>query len=271
MTRPLTPRLAKPGRSGSGPGPGSGPRPLSPLLALVVLAAGILASAGLGLRTAAAGRDVPVAPVAATSPSVQIANFAFAPQVLTVTAGDSITWTNQDEAPHTVTTTSAPRAISSPMLSKGQSFTFRFTVPGTYSYYCAVHPDMRAQVVVNPAPAAPTTPRSSAKPSSSPPPQPTHSVAVASAPATPSAVHSQHEGAPSAPAASSPASSAASATSAVSAAPASSALSTDAAAAPAAPGGGQSSLNPTLVLAGITAGTTVFCLLLVASRRTDES
>lgn len=266
MTRPLTPRLAKPGRSGSGP------RPLSPLLALVVLAAGILASAGLGLRTAAAGRDVPLAPVAATSHSVQIANFAFAPQVLTVTAGDSITWTNQDEAPHTVTTTSAPRAISSPMLSKGQSFTFRFTVPGTYSYYCAVHPDMRAQVVVNPAPAAPTTPRPSAKSASSPPPQPTHSVAVASAPATPSAVHSQHEGAPSVPAASSsPASSAASATSAVSAAPASSALSTDAAAAPAAPGGGQSSLNPTLVLAGITAGTTVFCLLLVASRRTDES
>lgn len=269
MTRPLTPRLAKTWR----------PRPLSPLLTLVVLAAGILASAGLGLRTAATGRDVPVAPVAAASHSVQMANFAFAPQVLTVTAGDSITWTNQDEAPHTVTTTSAPRAISSPMLSKGQSFTFTFTVPGTYSYYCAVHPDMRAQVVVNPAPAAPTKPSPSAKPSSSPPPPPTHSVAVVPVrPTTPSAVHSHHEVASSAPrasssapTASSPASSATPATSAASAAPASSPPSTDAAAAPAVPGGGQSSLNPTLVLAGITAGATVFCLLLVASRRADES
>lgn len=264
MTRPLTPRLRTPWR----------PRPWVPLLALAVVALGILASASLGLQRPVSGRGSHLAPVAAASHSVQMANFAFAPQVLTVTVGDSITWTNQDEAPHTVTTTSAPQGISSPMLSKGQSFTFTFTVPGTYSYYCTVHPDMRARVVVKSAPAAPTTLSPSAKPSSSSSPSGAHSVAVLPAhPTTPSAVHSHHEVALSAPTASTPASSASSAAPAMSPAPAppaSAPLSTDAAAAPAVPGGGQSSLNPTLVLAGITAGATVFCLLLVASRRADE-
>jgi plastocyanin len=121
MTRPLTPRFPRPWR----------PRPLLPLLTVVGLAVSIVSSAGVGLRTAARDAGATVAPVAATSHSVQMANFAFTPQVLTVTAGDSITWTNQDEAPHTVTTTSGPQAINSPMLSKGQSFTFPFTVPGT--------------------------------------------------------------------------------------------------------------------------------------------
>ena len=163
MTRPLTPRLPKPWR----------PRPWSPLLMLAVLAVGVAASAGAGLRTTTGDS----APVAAASHSVQMVNFAFAPQVLTVTSGDSVTWTNQDEAPHTVTTTSGPRSISSPMLSKGQSFTYTFVTPGTYSYYCTVHPDMRAEVVVNPAPSAASTPSPSVKPSTTAPPQPTHSAA----------------------------------------------------------------------------------------------
>ena len=262
MTRPLVPRLLKPWR----------PRPILPLLTLAVVALGITTSAGVGLRTSGRGGSVPVA---AASHSVQIAGFAFAPQAITVTAGDSITWTNQDEAPHTVTTSSGPQAISSPSLSKGQSFTFTFTVPGTYSYYCAVHPDMRAQVVVNPAPPAPSTSSPAARPSTTAAPPSTHSAAApATHSASPSAAHPDQDTPPSRSAMSMPssASSAAPSSSApASAAPFTSAsASTDAAPGPAAADGGQNPLNPTLVLAGLTAGAAVFCLLLVASRRPDD-
>lgn len=272
MTRPLIPRLPKPWR----------PRPLLPLLTLAVLAVGIAASAGAGLRTGPRGEDVRATPVAAAGHAVQIVNFAFAPQSLTVAQGDSITWTNQDEAPHTVTTTSGPRQISSPMLSKGQSFTFTFTVAGTYSYYCAVHPDMRAQVVVTPAPAPSTKPSTPAKPSASAPPSPTHTAALHSTqPSVAGSADSGHgsmTSAPSAPSAQ-PKSSAASGTSASSATPAPSNVPTsgpppstdEAAAVPSAANSGQDPLNPTLLLAGLTAGATVFCLLLAASRRSDES
>lgn len=261
MTRPLIPRRPAPWR----------PRPWSPLLALAVLMVSVVSSAGVGLSVRSASRHTVA--VGAVSHSVQIVNFAFAPQVITIASGDSITWTNQDEAPHTVTTTSGPRSISSPMLSKGQSFTYTFTASGTYSYYCAVHPDMRAQVVVNPAPAAPsTTSASSAKPSlTAAPPRPTSPSSsagvVAARPSAPATSHSDHEAMPTTgsttvPSTSSPASSAPPPS--VSSAP--SATSADAAAAPAAPAGGQP-LDPALVLAGLTAGATVFCLLLVSSRK----
>lgn len=85
---------------------------------------------------------------AATTHAVKISNYAFAPKSLTVYVGDKVTWTNEDTAPHTVTTTSGPARISSPNLSKGQSFSYTFTKAGTYSYYCAVHPDMTATVTV---------------------------------------------------------------------------------------------------------------------------
>lgn len=268
MTRPLVPRLPKPWR----------PRPILPLLTLAVVVLGIATSAGVGLRTSTRFGSVPAA---AVSHSVQIAGFAFAPQAITVTAGDSITWTNQDEAPHTVTTSSGPQTISSPSLSKGQSFTFRFTVPGMYSYYCAVHPDMRAQVVVNPAPAVPSTSSPAAKPSSAATHPSTHSAAVpATHSAAPSTRPSEHDAPSSASSMSMPSSasstapSSAAAVSSWSSVPALPAPSTsaaiDAAPASAAGAGGQSPLNPTLVLAGLTAGATVFCLLLVASRRPDE-
>ena len=262
MTRPLTPRIPKPWR----------PRPLSPLLTLAVIAMGVAMSAGAGLRAAA--RDS--TPAAAVVHSVQMANFAFAPQALAVTSGDSVTWTNQDEAPHTVTTTSGPRSISSPMLSKGQSFTYTFVVPGTYSYYCAVHPDMRAQIIVNPAPAAASTPSSSMKSPSAKPSIPLSSAPAHSAAggvvnaATPTMNHSTAASSASPAVTSAPP--ATSVPTATSAAPAASDPSPppadDAAAAPATAGGRP--LEPALVLAGLTAGTTVFCLLLVASRRNDE-
>lgn len=93
---------------------------------------------------------------AATTHQVVMSGYAFAPRSLTITAGDTVTWSNQDQAPHDVKTTSGPAPIHSPMLNKGGSWSHTFTAAGTYGYLCTVHPGMTAQLVVEPA-AAPTT------------------------------------------------------------------------------------------------------------------
>jgi plastocyanin len=90
--------------------------------------------------------DTQTAPKAAQH--IAIKNYAFAPKSLTIPVGSTVTWTNEDTAPHTVTTSSGPAKISSANLSKGQSFSYTFTKAGTYQYYCAVHPDMTATITV---------------------------------------------------------------------------------------------------------------------------
>jgi plastocyanin len=67
-----------------------------------------------------------------------------------------------DSAPHTVTVSSGPEKFGSPNLQKGDSFSYKFTKPGTYDYYCAVHPDMKGSVTVT---GGATTPPSSSTPS----------------------------------------------------------------------------------------------------------
>jgi plastocyanin len=79
---------------------------------------------------------------------VQIVNFAFAPASIQVPAGTQVTWTNQDTAPHTVTFTASKSGSST--LQQGQTFSYTFKTPGTYAYYCAVHPYMTATVIVSP-------------------------------------------------------------------------------------------------------------------------
>ena len=101
---------------------------------------------------------------AATSVSVMIENYKYSPAALTIKVGTKVTWTNMDTAPHTVTVSSGPVKFASPNLQKGESYTYTFTKAGTYSYYCAVHPDMKATVTVTgttttpPPTPAPTTP-----------------------------------------------------------------------------------------------------------------
>jgi amicyanin len=90
----------------------------------------------------------------AASRSVTMAGYAFQPAALTIRAGDTVTWTNQDVAPHDVTTTGGPVAVHGATITKGQSWSYTFTVPGTYSYICSIHPDMRATLTVLPAVAA---------------------------------------------------------------------------------------------------------------------
>lgn len=77
---------------------------------------------------------------------VKIDNFSFTPQVLTIKAGTSVTWTNKDDVPHTVVSTS--KKFASKVLDTDERFSFTFKEPGTYEYYCSVHPHMTGKVVV---------------------------------------------------------------------------------------------------------------------------
>ena len=93
----------------------------------------------------------------AATHTVTVANFAFSPPTVTITAGDTVTWTNEDSAVHTATSTTG--AFDSGDLAQGESYSFTFTTPGTYAYLCTPHPDMTGEIVVQAAaPAATAAP-----------------------------------------------------------------------------------------------------------------
>ncbi|HZI46945.1 MAG TPA: cupredoxin family copper-binding protein [Pyrinomonadaceae bacterium] len=77
---------------------------------------------------------------------IVIQNFAFEPATLTVKVGATVTWVNRDDEPHTATATD--KRFSSKTLDTGDKFSTEFNTPGTYKYYCALHPKMTGQVIV---------------------------------------------------------------------------------------------------------------------------
>ncbi len=85
-------------------------------------------------------------PARAATHTVEIADFAFAPATLTITVGDTVTWTNQDAVAHTATSTTG--VFDSGDLEQGESYSVTFTAPGTYDYLCTPHPSMTGRVVV---------------------------------------------------------------------------------------------------------------------------
>jgi plastocyanin len=78
--------------------------------------------------------------------AVKIADFAFAPESRSVKVGDSVKWTNQDGATHTVTADDG--AFDSGNLANGKSFTFTFDEAGTFAYHCNIHQSMTGKVTV---------------------------------------------------------------------------------------------------------------------------
>ncbi|MEU9184151.1 cupredoxin family copper-binding protein [Streptomyces sp. NPDC048484] len=205
-------------------------------------------------------------PASAVSYQVAMKGYAFSPATLTVPVGSTVTWTNQDTAPHDVKTTSGPASIHSPMLQKGKSWSFTFTTAGSYGYYCTVHPDMTARIVVQPAAtsAAPTRTQSGSD----------HHESGTGAAA--GAGHHTATMAPTAPAASASTGSSAARSKSPAPTKSPSAPPTSAPAAAAAPSaatpqaveptGSARPLDGLLVLAGVVAGVAVLCLLLVGSR-----
>lgn len=85
-------------------------------------------------------------PVQAANITVQIDNFTFNPKSIRVKAGDTVTWTNADDIPHTVT--SKTSAFRSKAMDTNDKFAFKFTTPGTFDYFCSLHPNMTGSIVV---------------------------------------------------------------------------------------------------------------------------
>ena len=80
--------------------------------------------------------------------SVTIDNFSFNQASLTVKAGTRVTWTNRDDIPHTVVDADDPKAMKSPPLDTGEHFEHTFVKPGTFHYFCSLHPRMQGTIVV---------------------------------------------------------------------------------------------------------------------------
>ena len=78
---------------------------------------------------------------------IEIKDFAFNPQTLTVKSGEKVTWINRDEEPHTVVSVQK-QFKKSTALDTDQEFTITAGAPGTYTYFCSVHPKMTGTIIV---------------------------------------------------------------------------------------------------------------------------
>lgn len=83
---------------------------------------------------------------AAAEANVTIDNFTFGPAEIVVAPGDTVTWTNHDDIPHTVV--AAQQAFRSKPLDADERFSFTFSAPGDYAYFCSLHPHMIGRIIV---------------------------------------------------------------------------------------------------------------------------
>ena len=102
----------------------------------IALAVGVFATA----------TALPAALAHAAETEVKIDNFAFAPQRVVVKSGATVTWINEDDIPHTIA--SSTKLFKSNALDTKDKFTFTFTTPGAYEYFCSLHPHMTGTIVV---------------------------------------------------------------------------------------------------------------------------
>jgi amicyanin len=107
-------------------------------------------AAALGAATAPLVAAI-VLPVSAQNApgAIGIDNFTFNPQNLTVKAGTTVTWTNKDDIPHAIAAVN--KEFKSKALDTGDAYSFTFTTPGTYAYFCSLHPHMTGTIVVEAA------------------------------------------------------------------------------------------------------------------------
>jgi plastocyanin len=108
----------------------------------VVVVTGLILMAGAQGSQAVGPGDKPPGGI-----EVKIDNFSFGPMTMTVAAGTTVTWTNNEDVPHTVVSDDKT-TFKSRALDTGEKFSYTFTKPGKYAYFCSVHPKMTAEVVV---------------------------------------------------------------------------------------------------------------------------
>jgi plastocyanin len=130
---------------------------LALVVALLAVLTGALAASACGggsnekaTPAATSAPGTPKATQAAATPqaegvSVEIKNFAFDPETVTIAVGQTVTWTNQDSVVHTVV---GDGGLDSGDLSKGDSYSKTFDTAGTFDYHCSIHPQMKGQVIV---------------------------------------------------------------------------------------------------------------------------
>jgi plastocyanin len=112
---------------------------------IFVLAAPVVAAAVL-LVSGARGFAASAGQAQTASAEVKVDNFSFGPATLTVAVGTTVTWTNRDDIPHTVV--SDDKVFKSKVLDTDEKFSYTFSKPGTYGYFCSIHPKMTGKVVV---------------------------------------------------------------------------------------------------------------------------
>jgi plastocyanin len=95
----------------------------------------------MGVTVAAGDRDP-------KTETVTIDNFSFSPKTLTIAAGTKVTWINRDDVPHTATSSKKPRQFDSGTLDTDDRFSHVFAQPGSYDYFCTVHPHMVGRIIV---------------------------------------------------------------------------------------------------------------------------
>ncbi len=135
----------------------------------------LLVAAAVAVPMVGLAKMIGTEEVGAAEVAVTIMNFKFDPTPLTVPVGTTVVWTNQDSAAHDATSDTAG-LFKTPLLQKGQSGKVTFDTAGAYTYYCSVHPNMKASVIVTAAggttaaPAATTAPAATARPATAAPP-----------------------------------------------------------------------------------------------------
>lgn len=82
----------------------------------------------------------------AATTQVKIDNYTFKPATISVPVGTTVVWKNLDDEPHTVTEIN--KNFNSKGMAMGDTWSYRFTKPGKYTYYCTVHPFMKGTVTV---------------------------------------------------------------------------------------------------------------------------
>jgi|ERR1700720_2673052 len=115
-----------------------------------VFIASLAAALVLGMGSFGIGRkgSVTRAQQKASTMEVKVDNFSFGPATLTVPVGTAVTWANRDDIPHTIVSTDDPKAFKSKVLDTDEKFSFVFITPGTYQYFCSIHPKMTGKVIV---------------------------------------------------------------------------------------------------------------------------
>jgi len=115
-------------------------------LAIAASLVTLTAMPGVNARTVQGSQTGQTAPSKPPALAIDIDNFKFGVVTREVVAGTTVTWTNRDDVPHTVVSTT--KVFKSPPLDTGEAFSYTFKDAGTFEYYCSLHPRMTGKIVV---------------------------------------------------------------------------------------------------------------------------